>query len=104
MQTHSLWERSLHITPICRTRQSIFDARNSTIIKNKEKFISPLIFGSDYKWFEQQQQEIFTKCLTDTIIVFNTLYEEKGVYLIDEDEFLSEIKDKTGFVTFAILT
>lgn len=98
-------------------RNETFGIKNPVILKqvsysnvpnfirgNKEKFISPLIFGSDYKWFEQQRQEIFTKCLTDTIVVFNTLYEDKGVYLVDEDEFLAEIKDKIGFVTFAIHT
>jgi hypothetical protein len=89
--------------PVILKQVSYIDVPNF-IKENKEKFISPLIFGSDYKWFEQQQQEVFTKCLTDTIVVFNTLYENKGVYLIDEDEFLSEFKDKTGFVTFAIHT
>ncbi|MFZ4500339.1 MAG: hypothetical protein ACOYMZ_02435 [Minisyncoccia bacterium] len=78
------------------------------IQKNRHRFMSPLIFGSDYEWFEKCNMEIFTVCLTDTVVAINTIDQidqEKGVYIIDEEEFLSEVAevtDKNRMVTFAL--
>lgn len=78
------------------------------IKKNRHRFMSPLVFGSDYEWFDKCNMEIFTVCLTDTVVAINTIDQigqEKGVYIIDEEEFLSEVAkvtDKNRMVTFAL--